>query len=103
MEDCEKNYTLAGHITDQSNTPLADVKVRWHYADSSTPEAVLGYTDTSGNYSIQYKTRSSLRGTTIEFVKSGFTTQVAPSYSESEAGSDLCGNLTLTRNATLAP
>lgn len=103
FEDCVKKYTMSGQIKDQSNNPIVDVKVRWHYADSSTPEVVLGYTDSSGNYSIQYITRSFLQESSIEFVKSGFTTQVAQKYAESEAGSSLCGDLILTRDATLAP
>ena len=55
--DYEKTYTISGRVIDQSSNPVADVKIRWHYDDTSTPEAVLGYTDSRGNYSILYSTR----------------------------------------------
>ena len=103
FEDCEKTYTINGRVIDQSSNPVADVKIRWHYDDTSTPEAVLGYTDGGGNYSIPYSTRSNLQGASIEFVKSGFTTQVGEKYTEVEAGAQLCGFLNLVRNVTFSP
>lgn len=103
IEDCSKDYLISGHVVDQTNAPVDQAKIRWHYDDPSTPESILGYSDSSGNYSIPYKTRSSLKGSTIEFVKPGFTTKVGDAFTESEAGSSKCGNVNLVRDVTLLP
>ncbi|MEK6627850.1 MAG: hypothetical protein AABY53_04440 [Bdellovibrionota bacterium] len=103
FESCTKNFLITGKVIDQSSNPITDVKIRWHYADSSTPENILGYTDSNGDYSISHSNMGGLQGAAIEFVKAGYATQISQSYSESEAGSQLCGGLTLTRNVTLAP
>lgn len=102
LEDCGKTFLITGKVVDQSNIPIADVKIRWHYSDASIPEMVLGYTGSNGIYSISHENHGGLRGASIEFVKSGFATQVSTSYSENEAGSGLCGNITLTRDVILS-
>lgn len=99
----QKMYTMSGQVLDQSSNPIADVKIRWHYDDPSIPEAVLGYTNSSGNYSIPFPTRAALQGGSLEFVKAGFTTVKAAEFTEAEAGPKLCGDLSLVRNVTLTP
>lgn len=94
---------MGGQVVDQSNTAIPNVKIRWHYDDSSYPEAILGYTDASGNYSIPFTTRATLQGDAIEFVHASFTTVVAPGYTGDEAGGNLCGDVPLVRNVVLQP
>jgi hypothetical protein len=100
-EACEKNYTLTGIVTDSSLTRLEGVEVRWHYDDPAQPIVVLGQTNQQGEYSIDYLTRASLTGSPIEFVKAGYLTVVADPFAVSEAGPDICGSITLRRDAIL--
>lgn len=103
IEDCTKKFLLTGKVVDQSNIPVADVKIRWYYSNPTTPENVLGYTDGSGNYSAMITNFGGLSGVVLEFVKPGYANQLSAPYSVPEAGSRQCGNITLTRNATLTP
>lgn len=103
FEDCKRNYLMNGKVVDQSNNPIADVKIRWHYDDPAMPEAVLGYTDSSGNYSIPFPTRNVINGDSIEFVKAGFATTKAAEYTEAEAGRQRCGDINLVRDISLSP
>jgi hypothetical protein len=96
---CLKKYTLTGTVIDASSASLADVEVRWN----NFPSTVLTKTTAQGQYSIPYETQSTLEGSILEFYKAGFQVAAASAYTKDEAGSEKCGEITLTRGATLTP
>ncbi|HAR43863.1 MAG TPA: hypothetical protein DCS07_14715 [Bdellovibrionales bacterium] len=98
-ESCLKNYTLTGTITNSNSTPLEGVEVRWR----NSPSTILGKTNAQGKYSIPYETQAALDGGTLEFYLAGYQVALANAYSNEEAGPDKCGEIALSRNATLWP
>lgn len=61
-------------------------------------------TDTDGNYRyISENTRANYAGDQLHFTKPGYETEYAGVFSESEAGSELCGEVHLMRDAVLTP
>lgn len=103
LGDCYKKYTLVGTVADPSLAPLYGVEIRWYYVDPKEPIIVITTTDPQGNYSYSYSTRSTLHGDQIEFVKAGYNTVVAEPYNISEGGPNVCGSITVRRDAIMHP
>jgi hypothetical protein len=102
--DCYKTYTFSGTVTDQGSTPLAGVQVNFGNPSTGTSSEVSFTTDSSGRFSyISRDTRANYAGTYLVFSKTGYQTQNSAAFSESEAGPDVCGDVSLTRNAALSP
>lgn len=101
---CDRDYVLTGVVTDSVYNPLPSVEVRWHSDDPNQPAFVFGLTDAQGRYNFVYSPfKEQLMGVQLEFVKTGYSVFVADPYNSSEAGPDICGRITLLRDAVLQP
>ncbi len=101
--DCIRNYTFHGVVTDNSFVPVAGVEVRLYYRDTAGAYMSIALTDNQGVYRASFKTMGALDGERLYFLKSGYQTDIAEPYAVSEAGRDICGSITLRRDAVLQP
>ncbi len=92
-----------GTVVDSSLAPLGGVEVRWYYSDPNEPIITITTTDQQGNYNFTYSTRAALQKAQVYFYKAGYTVVVAEPYTVSEAGRDICGSITLRRDAIMQP
>ena len=101
--DCETNYVFQGTVTDQSDSPIDGVTIHFGNEEQGTFSDIEITTDATGNYSYSTSTRARYEGTYLEFSKTGYQTVRSSEFTEDEAGSSACGDVTITRDITMSP
>ena len=62
---------------------------------------VLTKTDSLGKYLFPVTTMATFSGNQVKVLKTGFSTQVLPVYTDAETGMNSCGDVILTRDAII--
>lgn len=101
--DCIRTYSFYGVVTDNLLVPLSGVEVRLYYRDFSGAYMSIGLTDNQGVYRAPLETMGAIEGDRVSFLKAGYQTTVVEPFNVSEAGRDICGSITLRRDAIMQP